>query len=153
MRKTAIGLFKTADHIEEVVRDIEALGFARNGVRTLEEPSVFDPSGVTSFPRLEYEVELGHMLRKMGAAKEETEAYIDGLRRGGALVFATDEDEKKVDGAADVLNRHGAVDIEETVGAAPPLPPLRHQAVRQAQDAVLAGRSRQSGSGARFFVW
>jgi hypothetical protein len=153
MQKTAIGLFKTAAHVEEVVRDIEALGFPRNGVRAVEEPGVFDPSGVMSFPRLEYEVELGHMLRKMGATKEETEAYIDGLRHGGALVFATDEDEKKVDAAAEVLNRHGAVDIEETVGAAPHLPPLRHQPVRQARDAVLAGRSRQSGSGARFFVW
>ncbi|MCC6393671.1 MAG: hypothetical protein IT167_23945 [Bryobacterales bacterium] len=151
MQKTAIGLFKTADHIEDVVRDIEALGFIH--VRAVEEPGVFDPNGVMSFPRLEYEVELGHMLRKMGAAKEETGAYIEGLRHGGALVLATDEDEKKVDAAANVLNRHGAVDIEETVGAAPNLPPLRHQPVRQAEDAVLAGRSRQSGSGARFFVW
>ncbi|MBV6431772.1 MAG: hypothetical protein IANPNBLG_01905 [Bryobacteraceae bacterium] len=153
MQKTTIGLFKTAEHVEEVVRDIEALGFTRNGVGAIKEPGVFEPNGVMSFPRLEYEVELGRTLSRLGAKKEETEAYIGGLRHGGALVFATDEDEKKVDAAADVMNRHGAVDIEESASAAPHLPRLPHESLRQTQDAVLTGRSRQSGSGARFFTW
>lgn len=71
MQKTTIGLFKTAEQVEEVVRDIEALGFTRNGVGAIKEPGVFEPNGVMSFPRLEYEVELGRTLSRLGAKKRK----------------------------------------------------------------------------------
>ena len=96
-----------------VVREIEALGFPRKEVRTLTEPANFEVTGVMSFPRLDFEVDLARELTRIGATKAESQAYVEGLRRGGALVFATGSDEK-VEAAADVMNRHGAVEIEES---------------------------------------
>lgn len=46
-----------------------------------------------SFPRLDFETELIRELTKIGATKAEAQAYVEGLRRGGALVFATGSDE------------------------------------------------------------
>ena len=70
----------------DVVRDIEVLGFPRREVRSLEEPTSFDVTGVMSFPRLDFEVDLGRELNRIGATKAETTRYVEGLRRGGALV-------------------------------------------------------------------
>ena len=99
--------------VDEVVREIEALGIPRKEVRRLTEPATFEVTGVMSFPRLDFEVDLVRELTRIGATKAESQVYIEGLRRGGALVFATGSDEK-VEAAADIMNRHGAMEIEET---------------------------------------
>ena len=67
MPKTAVGLFQHPGVVDEVVREIEALGFPRNEVRTLGEPFSFDATGVMSFPRLEFEVDLIRELKRIGA--------------------------------------------------------------------------------------
>jgi hypothetical protein len=41
---------------------------------------------VMSFPRLEFEVDLTRELTRIGATQAEAQAYVEGLRRGGALV-------------------------------------------------------------------
>src|SRR5512132_1773272 len=48
----------------------------------------------------------------LGISKEEAETYAEAVRRGGYLVIAnaSDEDANK---AADILNRHDPIDIEE----------------------------------------
>ncbi len=153
MPKTAVGLFENSSVVDDVVHEIEALGFPRNEVRTLEEPATFDVTGVMSFPRLDFEVELLRELNRIGATKTEAQAYVEGLRRGGALVFATGPGER-ADAAADIMNRHGAVEIEETSGPEPQLPRVVHESMTPIQDRpVLAGRVRQPGGGAAFFVW
>ena len=52
MPKTAVGLFENADLVDNVIREIEGLGFPRKEVRTLMEPATFEVTGVMSFPRL-----------------------------------------------------------------------------------------------------
>ena len=105
-----------------------------------------------SFPRLDFEVDLMRALTRIGATKAEAQAYADGLRRGGALVLATGLDEK-VKAAADVMNRHGAVEIEETSGPEPQLPSVVRESMIPTRDGpVQAGRVREQG-GASFFVW
>ncbi len=153
MPKTAVGLFENAARVNNVVREIEALGFPRREVHKVEEPKTFDITGVMSFPRLDFEVELGRELSRIGATNAEVDAYVEGLRRGGALVFATGTDEK-VDAAAAVMNRNGAVQIEEGAGPEPDLPHVPSDGAPAIRDSgVLAGRIRQSGDGANFFVW
>ena len=153
MPKTAVGLFENAALANGVVREIEHLGFPRREVRKVEEPKTFDITGVMSFPRLDFEVELGRELSRIGATNAEVEGYVEGLRRGGALVFATGTDEK-VDAAAAIMNRNGAVEIEEAAGPEPDLPHVRSGGAPAIHDpAVLMGRIRQSGDGASFFVW
>ncbi len=160
MQNTVVGLFHNSADVDLVIRDIEALGFPRNEIHSVEEPERFDATGIMSFPKGKYEVEVASALNRMGASKEETEAYLLGLRDGGTLVFATDEDESKVDAAAEVLERYGAVvvdqtsDFDHTAESAPHLPYAPEEShLARRDDRVQAGRVRQSSGGARFFVW
>jgi hypothetical protein len=155
MAKTAVGLFENPHGVDDLVRELEALGFPQNEVRTLEEPATFEITGVMSFPRLHFEVDVRRELARIGATRAELQAYVEGLRRGGALVFATgSDDDKKVDAAAEVMNRHGAIGLDEITGSEPHLPHVPHEGVSTtASVSVLAGRVRQAGGGACFFVW
>jgi hypothetical protein len=153
MPKTVVGLFENPGLVDGVVREIEALGFPRNEVRTLAEPKAFEVTGVMSFPRLDFEVDLIRGLTRIGATRTEAQAYVKGLRRGGALVFATGSDQK-VEAAANVMNRDGAVEIEESSGPEPQLPSAVLESMTPMRDSpVQAGRIREPGDGACFFVW
>lgn len=63
MPSTAVGLFKDRDLADQVIREIEGLGFSRNEVRRVEEPHHFEVSGVMSFPRLDFETQLERGLK------------------------------------------------------------------------------------------
>ena len=153
MPKTVVGLFENARLVDAAVREIEALGFPRQEVRTMKEPANFDVTGVMSFPRLDFEVDLKRELTRIGATVPEARAYVEGLRRGGALAFATGSDEK-VEAAGNIMNRHGAVEVEEVTGPEPEIAGVGHRSMTPCTEStVMAGRVRQSGDGACFFVW
>ncbi|MGA2134643.1 MAG: hypothetical protein ABSH50_20345 [Bryobacteraceae bacterium] len=153
MPKTTVGLFENPGLVDDVVREIESLGFPRSEVRSLEEPATFEVTGVMSFPRLNFEVDSIRGLTRIGATRAEAQAYLEGMRRGGALVFATGSDER-VEAAADIMNRHGAVEVEQISGLEPQLEGLVRDSVTSERDTpVMAGRLRQSGGGACLFVW
>lgn len=153
MPKTVVGLFENPERVDDVVRDIEAMGFPRNEVRTLEEPKAFDVTGVMSFPRLDFEVDLIRSLERIGASESHAKAYLAGLQRGGALVFATGCDEK-VTAAADMMNRSGAAQIGQGNGPEPQLPhSFRANMTPMRDSPIVAGRIQQPSDGACFFVW
>jgi hypothetical protein len=153
MPKTTVGLFEDSGIVENVEREIEALGFPRNEVRAIDEPATFAVTGVMSFGRLDFEAHLARELTRIGATQSEAQAYIEGLRRGGTLVLATGSDEK-VEMAADIMNRYGAVRIEETSGPEPQLPHVIRETRMPTPDvSVMAGRIRQPEGGACLFVW
>ncbi len=153
MPKTAVGLFESAAAVEDVVSEIERLGFPRQEVRTLQEPGDFEVTGVMSFPRLDFEVELRRELARIGTTESEAQVFLEGLRAGGALVLATGLDQR-VDAAAAVMNRRGAKGVEESSGPEPHLPDLTGERTPPMHDSpVLTGRVRQAGRGARIFAW
>lgn len=153
MPKTVVGLFENPELVADAVREIEALGFPRQEVRSVKEPASFEVTGVMSFPGLDFEVDLGRELTRIGATKPEAEAFVEGLRRGGALALATGPDEK-VEAAGQIMNRHGAIEVEAVSGSEPQLPQVVHQNMTPVREGtVLAGRVRQPGGGAAFFVW
>jgi hypothetical protein len=153
MPKTAVGLFKNPGDADAVVRDIESIGFPRNEVRTLGEPLGLGLTRVMNTPHIDFEVELFRELTRIGATKQEAEAYVGGLRRGGVLVFATGLDEK-VDKAAEIMSRHGAVETEESSGPEPVLPGVGREGVAPTSDSpVQAGRTREPGGGVTLFAW
>lgn len=153
MPKTVVGLFEKAANAEATVSEIEALGFPSNEVRTLEEPETFEVTGVMSFPRIDFEVDLMRALSKIGATEGYARAYLEGLRRGGALVFATGPD-AKVDAAASVMTSHGAVQVEASNGTEPELPHASHANMTPLRDSpIVAGRIQQPGDGPAFFTW
>ncbi len=153
MPKTAVGLFENPGVVDDVVREIEVLGFPRNDIRTLNEPASFEVTGVMSFPRFEFEGDLIRELTRIGTPKAEAQNYVEGLRRGGALVFATGSDEG-VDAAAQIMNRRGAMEIEETSGPEPQAPGVVRESTTPIRDnLVMSRRAQQSGGGARLFTW
>ena len=95
MTKTAVGLFENPGSVDEVVRDLQASGFPRDDVRILGEPREMAGSGVLSIPNIDFEVDLIRELRTIGATETDAEAYVEGVRRGGVMVFATDSGEKR----------------------------------------------------------
>jgi hypothetical protein len=159
MSKTAVGLFENTGVAEQVVHDLDASGFPRSEVRTVRESLDMAVTGVTSIPHTDFEVGLGRDLEAIGATEGEANAFVQEVRRGGVLVFATGSSED-VDRAAAIMNRHGAIQVEELIGREPgngrkvgaSLPLVREEAL-PAHDTAQTGRIRQSGDGARIFVW
>jgi hypothetical protein len=153
MPTTVVGLFENPDLLNDAIREIEALGIPRQEVRSEKEPASFDVTGVMSFPRLDFEVDLGRELTRIGATEPESQAYVEGLQRGGALAFATGSEEQ-VTAAGNIMNRRGAIEIEKVSGSEPRLPHVVHENMSPArQGTVMTGRIRESDGGAAFFVW
>ncbi len=155
MTKTAVGLFENPNSVDEVIRDLEASGFLREDVRVLSEPFEMEGSGLMSTPHNDFEVSLTRDLTVFGVVEADAEAYVQGVRRGGVVIFATGADEK-ADAATGIMNRHGAVEIEELNTSAPHLPSAEHGDMAPSRDSsVAAGKFRSPGTstGARLFVW
>jgi len=153
MAKTAVGLFENPGSVDEVVRDLKASGFPQKDIRVLGEPRDMAGSGVMSTPHTDFEVDLIRDLRAIGAAEADAEAYVRGVRRGGVMVFATGSGEQ-ADAAAEIMNHHCAVEIEELSASVPHLPSTVGDDVATGRDSsVQAGRVRSPGAGARLFVW
>jgi len=158
-RKTAIGLFENSGLVDRVVRDLEALGFSSNDVRVIAEPRDIPQGGVLATPHTDFEVDLIRDLMGFGVDEADAEDYVQGVRRGAVLVFATGSgDQAQV--AIDIMNRHGAVEIEKVSSSRPQLPnavdaydaPNVGEARLDRDSSVQIGSS-SSGSGARLFVW
>ena len=94
MAKTAVGLFESSGSADEVVRDLEASGFLRKDVRILKEPLEMAGSGLMSTPHTDFEVGLTRDLMAFGVLEADAEDYVQGVRRGGVMVFATGSGER-----------------------------------------------------------
>jgi hypothetical protein len=153
MSKTAVGLFQNPSIADQVVQDLDASAFPRNEIRILGEPREMSGDGVMSTPRTDFEVRLNRELRAIGASNEEANAYIQGVRRGGVLVFASGSN-ARVDTAAEIMNRHDAIEVDELVGSALLTDSLAGETATRIQDtSPQTGRINQPGGGARMFVW
>jgi hypothetical protein len=106
-----------------------------------------------STPHTDFEVGLTRDLTAFGVLEEDAEDYVQGVRRGGVMVFATGSGDK-AQAATEIMNRHGAVEVEKISASRPELPDADHDEAPAAHDpCVQTGRFRSSGSGARLFVW
>jgi hypothetical protein len=153
MSKTAVGLFQNPSVADQVVQDLDASAFPRNEVRILGEPRDMSCDGVMSTPRTDFEVGLNRELKAIGASSEVANAYVQGVRRGGVFVFATGSN-ARVDTAAEIMNRHDAMEVDELVGGALHTDSLTGESMARIQDSSpQTGRTNQPGGGARMFVW
>ena len=153
MSKTAVGLFQNPSIADRVVQDLDASAFPRNEIRILGEPREMPGDGLMSTPRTDFEVGLNRELRAIGASNEEANAYVQGVRRGGVLVFATGSN-MRVDTAAEIMNRHDAIEVDELVGSELRTDSLAGEIKTPIQaSSSQTGRINQLGGGARMFVW
>jgi hypothetical protein len=151
MPQTAVGLFENPELADEVVRDLAANGFREKDVQILSEPTEIAFDGPASTPRTDFEVDLTRDLRAVGVGKEDADAYVEGVRRGAVIVFVTGFRDK-AEKAAEIMNEHGAVEIEKISASRLELPSEAEQLPAR-DPSIQTGRVRSNGSGARLFVW
>jgi hypothetical protein len=153
MSKTAVGLFEHPGVADQVVHDLDARAFPRNEIRILGEPREMSGDGVTSIPRTDFEVGLDRELKAIGASDREARAYVQGVWRGGVLVFASGSNEQ-VNDAAEIMNRHNAIEVEELIGNEPKTgSTMTGNMTPMLDGSPQTGRISQPGGGARMFVW
>jgi hypothetical protein len=153
MSKTAVSLFENRGLADQVVRDLEASGFPRNDVRILSESWDMTVTGTMSTPRHDFQVDLGHDLRAIGATEAEAKAYVRGVQQGGVLVFASGPDER-IAAAAEIMNRHNPMELGELTGGELNLPSSNGRGMASVRDTSFhSGRSgRYPGAGIRVYV-
>jgi hypothetical protein len=153
MSNTVVGLFENPGVADQVVHDLEASAFPRNEIRLLGEPRDMGDTGIMDTPHTDFELGLDREIKAIGASERDANAYVQGVRRGGVLVFATGSN-AEVDRAAEIMNRHGAIEVEELIGRQPNTGSMIDENMPAVQDiSAQTGRTRQSGGGARMFVW
>jgi hypothetical protein len=153
MSKTAVGLFKNSLVADQVVHDLNVSAFPQKEIHVLREPLDMPVTGVMSIPHTDFQVRLERELKAIGATVPEVNAYAHGVSHGGVLVFATGSNEE-VDSASAIMNRHGALQVEDLIGREPNTAAMiGKQEPLVFANSIQAGRIRQSGGGARMFVW
>jgi hypothetical protein len=153
MSKTAVGLFEHPDAVDQIVHDLDASAFPRDGIRIIGEPRGMEGDGLMSTPRIDFEVNLNRELTAIGASDREADDYVQGVRRGGVLVLATGSNEQ-VDHAATIMNTHAAMELAELAGSRPENLSVSGENMTPMLDtSPQTGRIAQPGGGARMFVW
>jgi hypothetical protein len=153
MEKAAVGLFENQDLVDQIIHDLEANGFPRNDIRVLSEPRDMAGKGNMSTPHTDFEVDLVRELRMIGAAEADAEAYVQGVHQGGVIVFVKGSGEK-VDAAAEIMNRHHVVELEELGVLEPHLHTTDRGNMTPGRNSFdQTGRIRSSGGSVRLFVW
>lgn len=152
MTRTAVGLFQDQALANQVSAVLKAAGLPPAEVHVLTDPLDLPVTGSLSTPHTDFMASLCRDLREMGATNDEANTYVKGVEKGGALVMATGTAEQ-VNMAASVMNQHRAADVEQLAGLEPALPATHLGSVTKRPETVSAGRIRQSGGGARIFVW
>jgi len=104
MAKTVVGLFDNARDAQDVLSDLQGLGYSASDAELLTQGALSgDASNVVD------------RLTSEGVPRSDADLYVEGIRRGGALVVATTSD-TQVDEVVDVMNRHNIVDLESRRG-------------------------------------
>jgi uncharacterized protein (TIGR02271 family) len=99
MAKTVIGLFDNDIEAQNVVTDLVNSGFRSEEVRSVAAAAQGESApDLSPYPDL-------------SIPEAEAHSYAEGVRRGGTLVTVQAADDK-ADLAAEILERHGAIDID-----------------------------------------
>lgn len=136
MPKTAVGLYASSELAVQAVHDLEAGGFRHEDLRVLSEPRYIAGGGLTGSPRHDFEVSLQRDVEAIGATEAEAQGYVDGVRSGGVLVFASGSDER-VSLAIVIMNRGGTSAAETLDGGELHLPNSARRGMTSAQSRAL----------------
>jgi uncharacterized protein (TIGR02271 family) len=100
MAKTVIGLFEDPRQAQHIVQALVDDGFRREDIRTLTRQEGASVGTLSAY----------------GVPEAEAQAYVEGLRRGGAVVLVDAADDR-ADRAVAIMERAPAVDRETRPGA------------------------------------
>jgi len=111
MAYTVLGLFDNISDVNEVKRELSALGIPDSQVRVSQQTTATARSASQ-----EEDKGFWHSLKEMFTGDDEgyrdVDYYAEGTRRGGILVSVEASDDR-AEAAAEVLRRHNAVNIDE----------------------------------------
>lgn len=152
MTRTAVTLFDTLNLAEKAITALKEAGLPPTKIHSVTDPIDLPVRGSLSSPHTEYMASLCRDLREMGATDEEANDYVRGVENGGVLVMASGTEEE-VGRAVSILNEHHAKHVEDLSGLEPALPASHLNPTATRKESTLTGRIRQTGGGARMFVW
>jgi len=114
MAKTLVALYDTVTDAEQVVQALIADGFSRSDIRLALDHTKSRTAPSASVERdAAYEgANLLDTLADLGVPHDEAYAYVEGVRRGGALVVVESSDDRAERGM-EILRRLHPVDIHE----------------------------------------
>ncbi|WP_234484333.1 YsnF/AvaK domain-containing protein [Noviherbaspirillum pedocola] len=127
MNQTVIGVFDTYSHAEQARQELIARGFSSNDVQVqAHSADISDTTGTMGTTSTTSTTTTGHDVGFMesvrnffadifGPDHDEAGHYSEAVRRGGAVVAVTVDDESRVQMAREALAAVGAVDIEKRV--------------------------------------
>lgn len=96
MAKTAVALYDTVNEAQQVVNELNDVGFNASNIQMLSD----NTNNIVS------------TLSSAGLPSSDAEAYAEGIRRGGNVVMITTEDDQ-IDTAVDIMDRFNSVNIQE----------------------------------------
>jgi len=152
MAETAVGLFDHRDTADAAVEALSATGIAPDAIRIVSKHGALPVAKVTSTPALDFAAALFQDLRSLGASELECEAYVDGVHRGHALVFATGTP-AQADDAIAVMNGFHPIETEEFEGAVSALAGVHISEMGAHDIHAKIHSSRRRSEGARVFSW
>jgi len=114
MAKTLVALYDTVTDAEQVVQELIADGFSRSDIHLALDHTKSRTAPSASVERdAAYEgAHLIETLADLGVPHDEAYAYVEGVRRGGALVVVESSDDRAERGM-EILRRLHPVDIHE----------------------------------------
>lgn len=143
--KTLIGLFETKERADSAVQDLMHEGFSSSDIQ-MQGYDEFGKAGHVE--RQPGESGFHAFLREIGlVGPDRKEAYQEG-----DYLVTVDADDAHVDHAADILNRHGAIDIDQRTagygktGAAAP------EKVESIEEELRLGKRQVSRGGVRIYT-
>lgn len=157
--RTLIGLYETRDQAENAIKDLYAAGFDRDSVLLKKAEEITD-TGEASGRETGFLAGVRDLLGDMGIlGKGPSRPAWAGP---GDMVVVVDTDDARVDKAADILNRHGAYDIEERMaqiraGTTAKARPARTEAaagqtLQSIEEELKVGKRTISRGGVRIFT-
>jgi hypothetical protein len=105
-----MGIFDPAMNTGRLVEDLKNRGFRQNDILIFGADSDSPESGEVAEPE-----DLTTLFRNRGVPDVEAGHFAEGVRQGDVVVSVQTSTEQGSDEAADILDRHGAIDIEERV--------------------------------------
>ncbi|MGE5522486.1 MAG: hypothetical protein ACM3SS_02140 [Rhodospirillaceae bacterium] len=111
---TIVGVFENDLQARRAVDRLVEWGFTRDNVQITSNTTMEMKPAIASDTSAPHQ-SIGAVFRRLFGGKashEDVDLYAEAVRRGGTVVTVTSGSDDGADSAADILNEHGAVDIE-----------------------------------------
>jgi uncharacterized protein (TIGR02271 family) len=115
MENTVVGVFDSYAQAQNALNDLLASGFSRSEVQLSPESDTTATTAGTTTTARPASTGIGHFFRSLFGMDEpeEGDVYAEAVRRGSCVLTVNAASEEQRDRAADIMNRHDPVNIDE----------------------------------------